>query len=163
MSRMFLRVAKVGGSLFDFADLPMALRCWLDSQPGVNVLIAGGGPFADAVRQADATFAIGDTTAHRLAMFSNQLASLMTHERIETTISKAKELLQRVRLAREPACAAATKAIADLEVERKLARSQCDHYQGPEHSGAADAYRLSPPAGDPGRWWVDRQRMTHRA
>ena len=32
------------------------------------------------------------TTAHRLAMFSNQLASLMTHERIQTTISKAKEL-----------------------------------------------------------------------
>ncbi len=32
------------------------------------------------------------TTSHRLAMFSNQLASLMTHERIETTISKAKEL-----------------------------------------------------------------------
>jgi aspartokinase-like uncharacterized kinase len=65
---MFLRVAKVGGSLFDFADLPTALRSWLDSQPGVNVLIAGGGPFADAVRQADATFAIGDTTAHRLAL-----------------------------------------------------------------------------------------------
>jgi len=68
MSRMFLRVAKVGGSLFDFAGLPTALRCWLDSQPGVNVLIAGGGPFADAVRQADATFAIGETTAHRLAL-----------------------------------------------------------------------------------------------
>ena len=32
------------------------------------------------------------TTAHRLAMFSNQLASLMTHERIETTLTKAKEL-----------------------------------------------------------------------
>lgn len=32
------------------------------------------------------------TTPHRLAMFSNQLASLMTHERIETTLSKAKEL-----------------------------------------------------------------------
>ncbi len=32
------------------------------------------------------------TTSHRLAMFSNQLASLMTHERIQTTISKAKEL-----------------------------------------------------------------------
>ncbi len=32
------------------------------------------------------------TTSHRLAMFSNQLASLMTHERIETTLSKAKEL-----------------------------------------------------------------------
>jgi large subunit ribosomal protein L17 len=32
------------------------------------------------------------TTSHRLAMFSNQLASLMTHERIQTTITKAKEL-----------------------------------------------------------------------
>src|ERR1700730_9803804 len=32
------------------------------------------------------------TTAHRLAMFSNQLAPLMTHERIQTTLSKAKEL-----------------------------------------------------------------------
>jgi large subunit ribosomal protein L17 len=32
------------------------------------------------------------TTSHRLAMFSNQLTSLMTHERIETTLTKAKEL-----------------------------------------------------------------------
>ena len=32
------------------------------------------------------------TTPHRLAMFSNQLESLMTHERIETTLTKAKEL-----------------------------------------------------------------------
>ena len=32
------------------------------------------------------------TTPHRLAMFSNQLASLMTHERIETTQPKAKAL-----------------------------------------------------------------------
>ena len=32
------------------------------------------------------------TTSHRLAMFSNQLESLMTHERIQTTLTKAKEL-----------------------------------------------------------------------
>src|SRR5262245_54998756 len=32
------------------------------------------------------------STPHRLAMFSNQLTSLMTHERIETTLTKAKEL-----------------------------------------------------------------------
>ncbi|MEO8432219.1 MAG: 50S ribosomal protein L17 [Acidobacteriota bacterium] len=31
-------------------------------------------------------------TSHRLAMFSNQLDSLMTHERIQTTLTKAKEL-----------------------------------------------------------------------
>ena len=32
------------------------------------------------------------STPHRLAMFSNQLQSLMTHERNETTLTKAKEL-----------------------------------------------------------------------
>lgn len=35
---------------------------------------------------------LGRTTAHRLAMFRNQLASLMTNERIVTTLPKAKEL-----------------------------------------------------------------------
>src|SRR5712691_10623230 len=32
------------------------------------------------------------TTSHRLAMFSNQLTSFFTHERIQTTLAKAKEL-----------------------------------------------------------------------
>src|SRR5262249_61210436 len=32
------------------------------------------------------------TTSHRLAMFSNQLASLRTHERTQTTLTKAKDL-----------------------------------------------------------------------
>ncbi|MCA9219115.1 MAG: hypothetical protein KDA71_02245, partial [Planctomycetales bacterium] len=70
MSRRFLRVAKVGGSLFDFAQLPTRLRSWLDDQPGANVLIAGGGPLADAVRQADHLFALDASTAHRLAIES---------------------------------------------------------------------------------------------
>jgi 5-(aminomethyl)-3-furanmethanol phosphate kinase len=68
MSRTFLRVAKVGGSLFDFPDLPTALRCWFESQPGLNLLLAGGGPFVDVVRRVDETFALDDSTAHRLAL-----------------------------------------------------------------------------------------------
>jgi len=35
---------------------------------------------------------LGRTTAHRKAMFRNQLTALFTHERIVTTIAKAKEL-----------------------------------------------------------------------
>lgn len=35
---------------------------------------------------------LGRTTAHRTAMFRNQLTALFTHERITTTIAKAKEL-----------------------------------------------------------------------
>ena len=35
---------------------------------------------------------LGRTTAHRLAMFRNQLSALVEHERIITTLAKAKEL-----------------------------------------------------------------------
>ena len=35
---------------------------------------------------------LGRTTAHRRALFRNQLASLFEHERITTTLQKAKEL-----------------------------------------------------------------------
>ena len=35
---------------------------------------------------------LGRTSAHRKALFRNQLTSLFLHERIQTTISKAKEL-----------------------------------------------------------------------
>jgi len=35
---------------------------------------------------------LGRTSAHRKALFRNQLDSLITHERIQTTLSKAKEL-----------------------------------------------------------------------
>src|SRR5712691_1843923 len=35
---------------------------------------------------------LGRTTSHRMAMFRNQLASLIAHERIVTTLPKAKEL-----------------------------------------------------------------------
>ena len=35
---------------------------------------------------------LGRTTSHRLAMFRNQLASLVEHGRIKTTLVKAKEL-----------------------------------------------------------------------
>jgi len=35
---------------------------------------------------------LGRTTAHRTAMFRNQLASLVQHQKIRTTLSKAKAL-----------------------------------------------------------------------
>ncbi len=35
---------------------------------------------------------LGRTSSHRIALFRNQLASLVVHERITTTLAKAKEL-----------------------------------------------------------------------
>ena len=44
---------------------------------------------------------LGRTSAHRKAMFRNQLTALFTHERITTTVAKAKELRPLVRAAVE--------------------------------------------------------------
>ncbi len=62
-------VVKVGGSLFDLPDLGPRLRCWLDRFSSGNVvLVPGGGPAADAVRDLDRRHGLGEETAHWLAL-----------------------------------------------------------------------------------------------
>lgn len=70
---------------------------------------------------------LGRTTAHRKAMFRNQLSSLFVHERIVTTIQKAKELRplaeRMVTLARNNDLSARRQALAvvpDKDVVRRL-------------------------------------------
>ncbi|KAB1072019.1 amino acid kinase family protein [Methylobacterium planeticum] len=64
-----LSVIKVGGSLL--ADGPR-LRAMLADIAGARhapcILVPGGGPFADAVRTAQAALALEDVFAHRLAL-----------------------------------------------------------------------------------------------
>ena len=61
------RVIKIGGSLFDDARLPEALGAFLSAQPPApTILLAGGGPWAEALREADRTFKLGESAAHRL-------------------------------------------------------------------------------------------------
>ncbi|MEX0819309.1 MAG: hypothetical protein WD070_06940 [Pirellulaceae bacterium] len=117
MSRKFLRVAKVGGSLFDFAPLPTALRSWLEGEPGVNVLVAGGGAFAEAVRQADLTFGMGSTTAHRLAI-----------EAMRVSASVLSELLPETRLLHSPAELSSSlveSGVAVLDPSEMLTSPEC--------------------------------------
>ncbi len=71
-----IRVVKIGGSLLDCADLTQRLRRWRDAQsPALNVLVAGGGAFADAIRRADETHRLGDQPAHILAISSLSLTA----------------------------------------------------------------------------------------
>lgn len=60
-------VVKLGGSL---ARRPAALSAWaraLAARPGV-VVVPGGGPFADAVRQAQRRLGLSDLAAHAMAL-----------------------------------------------------------------------------------------------
>jgi 5-(aminomethyl)-3-furanmethanol phosphate kinase len=66
---MSLRVLKLGGSLLDLPELAARFGRWLDRQEsGANVMIAGGGALADAIRAADRTHALGEAAAHELCL-----------------------------------------------------------------------------------------------
>lgn len=64
-------IVKVGGSLFDWPELPDRLRAWLSAQrPAQVLLVPGGGRTADVVRDLDRTFHLGEEAAHWLALRS---------------------------------------------------------------------------------------------
>jgi aspartokinase-like uncharacterized kinase len=63
-----LTVVKVGGSLYDLPDLGPRLWRWLDTRVDDVILVPGGGPLADAVRQLDAWQGLGEEDAHWLAL-----------------------------------------------------------------------------------------------
>jgi aspartokinase-like uncharacterized kinase len=73
-----LVVIKVGGSLFDWPELPRQLTALLDDHSAAAahlLLIPGGGRAADFVRSLDRTFALGDVPAHHLALRSLDLTA----------------------------------------------------------------------------------------
>ncbi len=70
-----LLVAKIGGSLHASPDLARwieALRRW----PHRLTLVAGGGPFADAVRAAQPRLGFDDETAHAMAVLAMEQYAL---------------------------------------------------------------------------------------
>jgi aspartokinase-like uncharacterized kinase len=71
-------VLKVGGSLFDWPDLPGCLSEALSERLAAGqrmVVLAGGGPAVDFVRALDRTFDLGDRAAHHLALRSLDLTA----------------------------------------------------------------------------------------
>ena len=70
-----LLVAKLGGSLHAAPDLSRwidALKNW----PHRLTLVCGGGPFADAVRSAQAKMGFTDTTGHAMALLAMEQYAL---------------------------------------------------------------------------------------
>ena len=72
-----LLVVKVGGSLAETGRLKTALAMIRAARRPV-VVVPGGGPFADGVRDLQAAMNFDDAVAHRLAMLAmHQMAELM--------------------------------------------------------------------------------------
>lgn len=69
-----LAVVKVGGSLYDLPDLGSRLQSWLTQMPESDVLLVpGGGPTANVVRDFDRVHHLGEERAHVLALESLRL------------------------------------------------------------------------------------------
>jgi aspartokinase-like uncharacterized kinase len=80
-----VRVIKLGGSLLDLPDLPDRFRRWLARQPAAsNVIVAGGGPLADFLRDADRIHNLDEVAVHWLCVESltitAQLVALLLPE-----------------------------------------------------------------------------------
>lgn len=71
-------VVKLGGSL---APDPALLRRWLEvlaaSGAGKVVIVPGGGPFADQVRELQASLGFSDAAAHRMAILAMEQFGLL--------------------------------------------------------------------------------------
>jgi aspartokinase-like uncharacterized kinase len=80
MKRQSSIVVKVGGSLFKWPEFPRRIAAFLqtleadDSNERI-ILIAGGGPTADVIRELDELHGLGDETAHRLALLAMDLSA----------------------------------------------------------------------------------------
>jgi aspartokinase-like uncharacterized kinase len=69
-------VVKLGGSLLDIPGLGRELRDWLDALPTRQViLVAGGGPAADVIRELARVHHFGEAQAHWLAVRALSLAA----------------------------------------------------------------------------------------
>jgi aspartokinase-like uncharacterized kinase len=98
-------VVKVGGGLLGDLDGLRAVAAVLDrASPARCVLVVpGGGPFADAVRELDARLPLGDDAAHWMAVLGMEqyavaLATLMPRGRLVETREEIERALDEARV-----------------------------------------------------------------
>jgi aspartokinase-like uncharacterized kinase len=80
MTNPQVSVVKIGGSLLQTADFPRRFQAWLDEKSAANpgthfVLVAGGGPWVEGIRQLDAHSPLGDERAHWLCVAIMDIAA----------------------------------------------------------------------------------------
>ncbi len=75
-----LRVVRVGGSLLTWDHLPVVLNRWFDGHSAAcHVLVVGGGPWVEALRETAARFSMDEETAHWLSVQALELTAKLLH------------------------------------------------------------------------------------
>lgn len=80
-------VVKVGGSLYDHPGLGPGLWAYLETLGAPALIVPGGGPFADAVRQLDRVHQLGDEPAHWLALRAMDTAAAFLRRLLGPVVS----------------------------------------------------------------------------
>ena len=78
-------VYKIGGSLLSLPDLPQRLQSLFARENGKALLVVGGGPTADLVREWDRQFELGECRAHWLALKAMALNEALLAELLPDT------------------------------------------------------------------------------
>jgi 5-(aminomethyl)-3-furanmethanol phosphate kinase len=126
VTRSSLVVVKVGGSLFDWPELPRRMTAYIDARRAAEreermVLIAGGGPAADLVRVLDQTHGFGDEIAHRLALHALDFTTILLAAFVPGTIA-----VERVDALRAIWASGSIPVLAPRSVLSEIARSGQD-------------------------------------
>jgi aspartokinase-like uncharacterized kinase len=143
---------KVGGSLFDWPELPMRLAAFLNQRRASDrdqgmVLIAGGGPVAEAVRSLDRLYGLGDDIAHQLALAAMDISALCL-----------------ARLVSDPVLAATSASCPDLVSDPFLVRAACERGSIPVLAARALLERIERYAGErlPASWDITSDSIAAR-
>ncbi len=70
-------VLKIGGSLTQSDAAAQLIRGLAARRPGKLLIVPGGGEFADAVRAAQSRHALGEATAHHMALLAMQMVGMI--------------------------------------------------------------------------------------
>lgn len=93
-----IRVIRVGGSLLTWPSFVTAFSSWLDQQPeSTNILIAGGGPWVELIRQAATRFDVEDEAAHWLAIHAMSTTAELLATLLKVESVSCWERLQTIR------------------------------------------------------------------
>lgn len=72
-------IVKLGGSLHDAPELGIWLGLLATAPGPARIVVPGGGPFADAVRELQPQLGFGEIEAHRMAILAMQQYGLFLH------------------------------------------------------------------------------------